>query len=160
MPTRKPATKGTSTRTATNTAKRSNKNTRATRVALIGFGTVGSSVVRVLAAQKFADIELTHIFNRNIARKQILPAAKLVPATTKWTENIDDLLNSKPSRTKSPSSPPTSSSSLTAAQRLPSSRKRTRSSSSTVRPSPAVFPSSPASSRVSAAKRCSASPAS
>jgi len=94
MPTRKPATKGTSTRTATNTAKRSNKNTRATRVALIGFGTVGSSVVRVLAAQKFADIELTHIFNRNIARKQILPAAKLVPATTKWTENIDDLLNS------------------------------------------------------------------
>jgi homoserine dehydrogenase len=65
-----------------------------TRIALIGFGTVGSSVVRVLAAQKFDGIELTHIFNRNVARKKLLPAAKLVPATTKWTENIDDLLHS------------------------------------------------------------------
>ena len=59
------------------------KSPRKTRVALIGFGTVGSSVVRVLAAQKFEGIELTHIFNRNVARKQALPAAKLVPATTK-----------------------------------------------------------------------------
>jgi len=71
------------------------KSPRKTRVALIGFGTVGSSVVRVLAAQKFEGIELTHIFNRNVARKQALPAAKLVPATTKWTENIDDVLNGK-----------------------------------------------------------------
>jgi homoserine dehydrogenase len=65
-----------------------------TRVALIGFGTVGSAVVRVLAAQKFEGIELTHIFNRNVARKQAAKAAKYVPATTKWTENIDDVLNS------------------------------------------------------------------
>src|ERR1700761_4094597 len=85
MPTRKPA------RSTSNTAKRSNKKTK---VALIGFGTVGSSVVRVLAAQKFEGIELTHIFNRNVARKQASKAAKLVPSTTKWTENIDDLLNS------------------------------------------------------------------
>lgn len=65
-----------------------------TRVALIGFGTVGSAVVRVLAAQKFDGIELTHIFNRNVARKQASKAAKYVPATTKWTEKIDDVLNS------------------------------------------------------------------
>jgi homoserine dehydrogenase len=67
---------------------------RATRVALIGFGTVGQSVVRVLAAQKFAGIELAWIFNRNVALKQGLPAAKYVPATTKWTEDVDDVLNS------------------------------------------------------------------
>jgi len=70
------------------------KSPRPTRVALIGFGTVGQSVVRVLAAQKFPGIELTHIFNRNVALKQALPAAKYVPATTKWTENVDDVLNS------------------------------------------------------------------
>jgi homoserine dehydrogenase len=65
-----------------------------TRVALIGFGTVGSSVVRVLAAQKFEGVELTHIFNRNVARKKASKAAKLVPASTKWTEDINDILNS------------------------------------------------------------------
>ncbi|MDR3735373.1 MAG: homoserine dehydrogenase [Acidobacteriaceae bacterium] len=70
------------------------KSPRPTRVALIGFGTVGQSVVRVLAAQKFPGIELTWIFNRNVALKQALPAAKYVPATTKWTEDIDDVLNS------------------------------------------------------------------
>ena len=70
------------------------KSPRPTRVALIGFGTVGQSVVRVLAAQKFPGIELTWIFNRNVALKQALPAAKYVPSTTKWTENIDDVLNS------------------------------------------------------------------
>jgi homoserine dehydrogenase len=65
-----------------------------TRVALIGFGTVGSSVVRLLASQKFEGIELTHIFNRNVARKQSSKAAKFVPSSTKWTENINDILNS------------------------------------------------------------------
>jgi len=70
------------------------KSAKKTRVALIGFGTVGSSVVRVLASQKFEGIELTHIFNRNVARKQASKAAKLVPSTTRWTEDINDILNS------------------------------------------------------------------
>jgi homoserine dehydrogenase len=70
------------------------RSPRPVRVALIGFGTVGSSVVRVLHAQKFDGIELTHIFNRDVARKQALPVARLVPAATRWTENIDDVLNS------------------------------------------------------------------
>src|SRR5271155_5314846 len=67
---------------------------RVQKIALIGFGTVGSSVVRVLAAQKFEGIEITHIFNRNVARKQASKAAKLVPSTTRWTEDINDILNS------------------------------------------------------------------
>ena len=40
------------------------------KVALLGFGTVGGSVARVLAASKFPGVELTHIFNRNVARKR------------------------------------------------------------------------------------------
>ena len=45
------------------------------KVALLGFGTVGSSVARVLAASKLPGIELTHIFNRNVERKRSSAAA-------------------------------------------------------------------------------------
>jgi homoserine dehydrogenase len=65
------------------------------KVALLGFGTVGSSVARVLAASKFPGIELTYIFNRDVQRKRTSAAAKVVPASVVWTENIDDILNSK-----------------------------------------------------------------
>jgi homoserine dehydrogenase len=64
------------------------------KVALIGFGTVGSSVARVLAASKFPGIQLTHIFNRNVERKRTSAAAKVVPASVVWTESIDDILRS------------------------------------------------------------------
>jgi len=64
------------------------------RVALLGFGTVGSSVARVLAVAKFPGVELTHIFNRNVARKRASEAAKHVPASVVWTENFADILNS------------------------------------------------------------------
>jgi homoserine dehydrogenase len=64
------------------------------KVALIGFGTVGSSVARVLATAKFPDVQLTHIFNRNVERKRSSDAAKIVPASVVWTENIDDILSS------------------------------------------------------------------
>jgi homoserine dehydrogenase len=65
------------------------------KIALLGFGTVGSSVARVLAASKFPGIELTHIFNRNVARKRASDAAKHVPASVVWTENFDDILRSR-----------------------------------------------------------------
>lgn len=64
------------------------------KVALLGFGTVGNSVARVLAASKFPGIELTHIFNRDVQRKRSSAAAKAVPASVVWTENIDDILTS------------------------------------------------------------------
>lgn len=64
------------------------------KVALLGFGTVGSSVAKVLAEQKFAGITLTHVYNRNVARKRESAVAKYVPVTAKWTENIDDVLKS------------------------------------------------------------------
>ncbi len=60
------------------------------KVALLGFGTVGSGVAQVLAASKFPGVQLTHIFNRNVERKRASAAAKFVPASVVWTENIDD----------------------------------------------------------------------
>src|SRR5216683_4402085 len=64
------------------------------KVALLGFGTVGSSVARVLATSKFPGVQLTHIFNRSVERKRSSAAAKSVPASVVWTENIDEILKS------------------------------------------------------------------
>jgi len=65
------------------------------KVALLGFGTVGSAVARVLAASKFPGVELTHIFNRNVVRKRESEAAKVVPESVVWTEDIDVVLRSR-----------------------------------------------------------------
>jgi homoserine dehydrogenase len=64
------------------------------KVALLGFGTVGSSVARVLASLKFPGVQLTHIFNRDVERKRNSAAAKAVPASVVWTDNIDVILRS------------------------------------------------------------------
>jgi homoserine dehydrogenase len=64
------------------------------KIAILGFGTVGSSVTRVLAASKFPGLQLTHIFNRNIERKRRSDAAKVVPGSVVWTENFEDILRS------------------------------------------------------------------
>jgi homoserine dehydrogenase len=64
------------------------------QVALLGFGTVGSSVAKLLAASKFPGIQLTHIYNRDVVRKRTSAAAKVVPASVIWTEKIDDVLTS------------------------------------------------------------------
>jgi homoserine dehydrogenase len=64
------------------------------KIAIVGFGTVGSSVATVLAASRFPGVQLTHIFNRNVQRKRTSAAAKAVPSSVIWTENIDDILHS------------------------------------------------------------------
>lgn len=68
--------------------------TKPLRVALLGFGTVGGSVARILAERpELADrLSLTHIFNRGVARKR----AEWVPPSVTWTENADELFASKP----------------------------------------------------------------
>lgn len=63
---------------------------RPLRVALFGFGTVGSSVARILGESKPEGLELTHIFNRNVARKRVNWAAPEVC----WSENADEILSS------------------------------------------------------------------
>jgi len=64
------------------------------KIALVGFGTVGSSVAKVLAEQQFAGVELTHIYNRDVKRKRSSEKAKCVPSSVVWTENFEDIVNS------------------------------------------------------------------
>ena len=60
------------------------------KVALIGYGTVGKSVAKILSEDKDGPFHLTHIYNRNIARKK----TNGLPSTIHWTEKIDDVLSS------------------------------------------------------------------
>jgi homoserine dehydrogenase len=60
------------------------------RVALLGFGTVGQSVARILCSGEMPQVRLTHIFNRQVARKRV----DWVPASVTWTESADDVLAS------------------------------------------------------------------
>ena len=54
------------------------------KVALVGFGTVGSSVAKVLDALKLPGLELTVVYNRGIARKKAWAASKFVPKSALW----------------------------------------------------------------------------
>ncbi|MGD0730742.1 MAG: homoserine dehydrogenase [Terracidiphilus sp.] len=63
---------------------------RPLRIALFGFGTVGSSVARILAEQKPEGLELTHIFNRGVERKRV----DWAPASIVWSEDADAVLGS------------------------------------------------------------------
>ena len=58
------------------------------RIALFGFGTVGSSVARILVESKPQGLELTHVFNRGVARKRV----DWVPASVVWSEDADAVL--------------------------------------------------------------------
>ena len=66
------------------------RNRRPLRIALFGFGTVGSSVVRILAESKPQGLELTCIYNRSVARKRV----DWAPAGVVWSEDADAALAS------------------------------------------------------------------
>jgi len=68
--------------------------TKPLSIALLGFGTVGGSVARIVSERpELADrIQLTHIFNRGVARKRV----DWVPSSVAWTEDFDALLQSRP----------------------------------------------------------------
>jgi len=59
-------------------------------VALLGFGTVGSSVAKILCERSNTHLRLTHVLNRNVARKKV----DWLPSSVQWTEDIDDVLSS------------------------------------------------------------------
>ena len=61
---------------------------RPLRIALFGFGTVGSSVARILVESKPRGLELSHVFNRGVARKRVDWAG---PGVT-WSEDADAVL--------------------------------------------------------------------
>ena len=58
------------------------------RIAIFGFGTVGSSVARILVESKPQGLELTHVFNRGVARKRV----DWVPTGVVWSEDADAVL--------------------------------------------------------------------
>lgn len=67
---------------------------RPLRVALLGFGTVGSSVARILAERpELVDrLQLTHVFNRDVARKRV----DWVPSTVSWGDDADAVFSTAP----------------------------------------------------------------
>ena len=67
-----------------------NRLQRPLRVALFGFGTVGSSVARILTESRPEGLELTHVFNRGVARKRV----DWMPESVVWSEDADAVLAS------------------------------------------------------------------
>jgi homoserine dehydrogenase len=64
------------------------------RVALIGFGTVGRAVAKILSENRDGPLRLTHICNRNVENKKQSAAAKDIPSDVIWTDDLDSVLNS------------------------------------------------------------------
>lgn len=61
---------------------------RPSNVAIVGFGTVGRSVARILTGGHSTTLQLTHICNRAVDRKKV----EWVPPNVCWTERIEDVL--------------------------------------------------------------------
>jgi homoserine dehydrogenase len=71
-------------------AARKSRIQRPLRIAIFGFGTVGSSVARILVESRPEGLELTHIFNRGVARKRV----DWIPSSVEWSEDADAVLAS------------------------------------------------------------------
>ncbi len=65
---------------------------RRVKVAILGFGTVGSSLARILCERTPQDVELCAVFNRGIERKRVSWA----PSSVLWTERFEDVLAAGP----------------------------------------------------------------
>ncbi len=64
------------------------------RVALLGFGTVGQAIARILLERTglSSRLVLTHVFNRGVNRKRV----SWTPESVTWTERFDDVLAADP----------------------------------------------------------------
>lgn len=77
-------------KSATESAAQSSRTRSASRplkVAIVGFGTVGRSVARVLCSGVHPSLDLTLICNRNVERKKV----SWVPPAVAWTDRIEDV---------------------------------------------------------------------
>jgi homoserine dehydrogenase len=83
--------KQTSKPAAKNAKSTSHEHSSACRVALIGFGTVGRAVARILCENKDGSLRLTHICNRNVEKKK----QAWVPSDVIWTDDVQAVLNSE-----------------------------------------------------------------
>lgn len=59
-------------------------------VAIVGFGTVGKAVARIVTEHPAAGLRLTQICNRNFERKKV----NWLPSSVRWTDDITDVLSS------------------------------------------------------------------
>jgi homoserine dehydrogenase len=82
--------KPTSVSTTPFNAVHGNRAAQTCKVALVGFGTVGSSVARILAERAPDRLQLTTVCNRDVARKRV----DWLPSVVKWTDDISDVLSS------------------------------------------------------------------
>lgn len=57
-------------------------------VGIVGFGTVGRSVAKILSSGAHRNLRLTHICNRNIDRKRV----DWVDSGVRWTDRFEDIL--------------------------------------------------------------------
>ncbi|MGA8525426.1 MAG: homoserine dehydrogenase, partial [Candidatus Sulfotelmatobacter sp.] len=72
------------------------RHTPSLRVAVVGFGTVGRAVVKILGERNAGDgvLRLTHICNRDIERKkQPWVAERWIPRDVIWTDDFQTILN-------------------------------------------------------------------
>src|ERR1700722_17088611 len=60
------------------------------KIGLIGFGTVGRSVAKILCRDAISPLALTYICNRNIAKKKV----DTLPSHIRWTESAEEVLSS------------------------------------------------------------------
>ncbi len=89
MPKRTPKTAAKSVK-STSAKSTSKKGSSACRVALIGFGTVGRAVARILCENGDGSLRLTHICNRNVEKKK----QAWVPSDVVWTDDVQLVLKS------------------------------------------------------------------
>jgi len=71
-------------------AAKAASRSRKLKIGLVGFGTVGRSVAKILSRDVNGPLVLTHIFNRNIEKKKIAG----LPEHIRWTSKIGDVLSS------------------------------------------------------------------
>ncbi len=64
------------------------------KVAIVGFGTVGASVAKLLGAGYVPGVRVVGVYNRGVARKQGSAEAANVAAGAFWTEDFEDVLAS------------------------------------------------------------------
>jgi homoserine dehydrogenase len=77
-----------------NTTPKKPERGSAARVALIGFGTVGRAVAKILCENAGSSLRLTHIANRNIQKKKPDAHSNFVPPDVVWTDDVQSILNS------------------------------------------------------------------
>ena len=76
--------------TASHSAQQSRAGGGALNVAIVGFGTVGRSVAKVLSSGIHPSLQLTTICNRGVERKRV----DWVPSAVQWTDSFDAVIAS------------------------------------------------------------------